>query len=715
MKKYSSIIIVGIMFMSVFGLFASSAPVQEPEPELPVFIDAYITPENPIGHDWTTLLGGDTITVYAETDGSAAQLWLESWYCERSSLCYPPAYTPLNDLGGGMYSCDFPGDPALGTASYDASSSTATHVYYKIYANDGTNATVEEYPSGGGYIYFYPAWPPSQINASAAASKTVLFPDETFWVNGTSNFWNSTSFPNNYTELLPVADSDVTVSINPDYFGVTDADGDFSVQAIAPTVPGIYTVNTTVSNSTPNRNVVCVCTEFQIEVLGINATIDVSPSTTTPNATIDVTGQSFFSDGTIPEGADVNVTIIETGDFNVTTVDVTGDYSVQMVAPNATGNYHVNVTVHNVTHNMTAWNETLLRVDPTPLADLAVETGDIVVIGPRVEGQNHTINVTVENKGSAAALNAQIRTQVNGTSLNSTRMDLPVGGSVTLSILWRPEAGEMNISVAADPLDEITESSETNNTAWRIVQISSDSDGDGIPDAIDDDDDNDGYLDVWEIFLGTDPFDDLDTPLDTDDDGEPDGNATNSETWMDTDDDDDGTPDDQDAFPTDPDEDSDYDGDGIGDNADPDDDNDGYTDATDDPFPNDTDNDGLTNDVDLDDDGDGIPDTEDTYPLDTDNDGQNNAADSDDDGDGVPDVEEDLNWNGIVDSGEVDWLNSDTDGDGVDDDDDYDPLDSGVTGPPPSKGMGILLPVVIVVIVIVVVFALAYVFVIKKD
>jgi hypothetical protein len=70
-----------------------------------------------------------------------------------------------------------------------------------------------------------------------------------------------------------------------------------------------------------------------------------------------------------------------------------------------------------------------------------------------------------------------------------------------------------------------------------------DTDHDGIGDNADLDDDGDGYLDTWEIFLGTDPLDPNDKPLDTDKDGKPDGDATNSQPWMDTDDDGDGTPD----------------------------------------------------------------------------------------------------------------------------------------------------------------------------
>ena len=54
------------------------------------------------------------------------------------------------------------------------------------------------------------------------------------------------------------------------------------------------------------------------------------------------------------------------------------------------------------------------------------------------------------------------------------------------------------------------------------------------------DDDDDGYFDIWEIFLETDPEDNTSRPLDTDNDGIPNGDINNSKNWMDLDDDNDG-------------------------------------------------------------------------------------------------------------------------------------------------------------------------------
>ena len=159
-----------------------------------------------------------------------------------------------------------------------------------------------------------------------------------------------------------------------------------------------------------------------------------------------------------------------------------------------------------------------------------------------------------------------------------------------------------------------------------------DTDGDGIGNNADTDDDNDGLLDTEEDANGNGLVDLGETnPLakDTDQDG---------------------VNDNLDDFPLNANESVDTDNDGIGNNADNDDDGDGVSDS-DDAFPLnasesvDTDNDGIGNNADNDDDGDGVSDSDDAFPLnanesvDTDNDGIGNNADTDDDGDGINDLD----------------------------------------------------------------------------
>jgi len=125
--------------------------------------------------------------------------------------------------------------------------------------------------------------------------------------------------------------------------------------------------------------------------------------------------------------------------------------------------------------------------------------------------------------------------------------------------------------------------------------------------------------------------------------------------WIRPDSDGDGTPDDEDAFPSDPAEWADNDGDGIGDNADTDDDNDGLSDSDEvvagtNPCNPDTDGDGVN------DGGDALPNDPQEW-ADNDGDGIGDNADPDDDNDALSDSTESAMG--------TDPLNPDTDGDGL--------------------------------------------------
>ena len=253
-----------------------------------------------------------------------------------------------------------------------------------------------------------------------------------------------------------------------------------------------------------------------------------------------------------------------------------------------------------------------------------------------------------------------------------------------------------------DPLDVASVPYDGDGNGICDVEEGGDTDGDGVPDLSDSDDDNDGVSDEDEILCGSDPKMSSDTPSDMDSDGvcdalddDKDGDGwsnsdeedcgTNAESsssipddmdndgicdYIDTDTDGDGVSDLNDAFPGDPLEWEDSDGDGTGDNSDPDDDGDGVPDL-DDAYPNDpnesydSDGDGLGDNADLDDDtcedasncgegfypGDGISDAEEiacnsdpfdptSVPLDEDSDGVCDYMDQDIDNDGVNDAED---------------------------------------------------------------------------
>ena len=235
------------------------------------------------------------------------------------------------------------------------------------------------------------------------------------------------------------------------------------------------------------------------------------------------------------------------------------------------------------------------------------------------QDSGYQLNISNSNGDILATEFCRTECTISKSSSKAVSLDLADAGSYFIQIksyydFGQPPEGSYQISIALAYLD---------------------SDGDSIPDYIDDDDDDDGVLDG------------------------------------------------DDAFPLDSSESVDTDSDGIGNNADPDDDNDTVLDGND-AFPLDssesvdTDSDGIGNNADMDDDGDDAPDSSDVFPLDnseskdSDFDGTGNNADLDDDNDGLPDTWEIQNqrdpvsadydvdvgiWNscGIDDTGVICW------------------------------------------------------------
>ena len=237
----------------------------------------------------------------------------------------------------------------------------------------------------------------------------------------------------------------------------------------------------------------------------------------------------------------------------------------------------------------------------------------------------------------------------------------------------------------------------------------------------DTDDDNDGWSDADENSCGTDPLDSNDIPSDSNgngvcdaiegDDFDGDGIPNDS----DPDDDNDGYDDDYDAFPLDPTEWDDADGDGIGSNTDTDDDGDGWSDLEEADcltdassafsVPEDYDGDWVCDIVDVDDDNDGVDDDYDCAPYDAsisslDCNGVCGGSSSLDacgvcDGDnsacadcaGVPNGDSVIDACGVC-TNDPSSCGIDSDEDGVDDDDDAFPDDSTEWADTDGDGVG---------------------------
>ncbi|MBN1874474.1 MAG: right-handed parallel beta-helix repeat-containing protein [Anaerolineae bacterium] len=237
------------------------------------------------------------------------------------------------------------------------------------------------------------------------------------------------------------------------------------------------------------------------------------------------------------------------------------------------------------------------------------------------------------------------------------------GSSVTLK---RPVAATalpscLPTGIVADP-DHSQCRYQIADVAVYMLGGSSDSDGDGIPDAQEGsgDTDGDGIPDYQDDDADGDGI-----PDSVEGDGDTDGD--NTPDYLDDDSDADGIPDEIEGS-------GDTDGDGIPDFQDEDSDNDGIPDETEgiadadgDGIPDylednydDIDNDGTPNYQDTDSDGDGINDADEYYGGDSDTAFCTNIT-QDTDGDNIPDCQDnDVDGDGIL-----NYLDGDSDGDGI--------------------------------------------------
>ncbi|OED44473.1 hypothetical protein AB833_01480 [Chromatiales bacterium (ex Bugula neritina AB1)] len=302
----------------------------------------------------------------------------------------------------------------------------------------------------------------------------------------------------------------------------------------------------------------------------------------------------------------------------------------------------------------------------------------IIVLLPANATTGDTVTITDNSIIKEIAVStADIATGAVSVSFDAVNFN----DSLTVATTLSDPAGNHSAAATASAIFELSSDADGDRIPDRL-ESTDDTDGDGLPDYLDTDSDGDGIDDVLEnrstpsLRNSDQDADGIDDALDINITGGIDADNNGID----------------DAFET-----TDTDRDGLPNTLDLDSDNDGIPDSVEGAL--DADADGIPDYIDLDTDGDGIDDTIEGA-VDTDNDGVPNYLDNDSDGDGLSDADEgthDLDADGIadylaapIDPGLLDHDNDglsdaiegagnvDTDNDGIPDNQDSDSDNDGI-------------------------------------
>ena len=185
----------------------------------------------------------------------------------------------------------------------------------------------------------------------------------------------------------------------------------------------------------------------------------------------------------IPDAA-IHVTVNATDNVGVTAVTADSVSLVEtesiwegsITAPSATGSYTLTIRAEDAAKNIAETTVDYSVVKPTAAyVDLTLTPSDITFSNqnPTV-GETITINATIHNVGNATATNATVQLFDNGMPISSNLTITTINATETgtAQVNWTAIFGSHNISVIVDTYDEIAESNETNNIAFKVIDIS---------------------------------------------------------------------------------------------------------------------------------------------------------------------------------------------------------------------------------------------------
>ena len=454
--------------------------------------------------------------------------------------------------------------------------------------------------------------PAAGLILNVVSSDTILMPRSRIVLAGSDN--------NRTIQLTPVlgksGNSQITISVTDTDNLTSSTNFSFTVDSQDPTIGVLPDQIINVNSSTQARN-------FAVRSGVTTSSITASSSNPSlvPTASISITGT----------GATRTIVITPT--------------------PGLVGNSVITIQVNYAdgSSEFIVFTLTVVNTVPylSPLKNVNLCLTTIATV-PFVIGDNETpaedLRLTITSSNSAIIKMSEI--QVTGTGQNKILTLSPSSkqfGSSLITITVNDNSGTSStqtFTFTLNPCDGDNDGIPDEIECPNFTNCP-DSDGDGTPNYLDTDSDNDGIGDAVE------------KNIDSDRDSIPD--------YLDTDSDNDGIPDSIEGY-------IDSDGDGIMNYLDLDSDGDGIEDRIESYI--DSDRDGIPNYLDLDSDNDGISDRIEGV-VDTDRDGFPNYIDGDSDNDGIPDGIEGRVTNGIpVDSdgdGKHDYIDLDSDNDGIPD------------------------------------------------
>jgi parallel beta-helix repeat protein len=123
-----------------------------------------------------------------------------------------------------------------------------------------------------------------------------------------------------------------------------------------------------------------------------------------------------------------------------------------------------------------------IEIKLAPIPDLTLSQSDITFSNPNpVQDEEVTIGAAIQNIGTADASDVIVQFLDNGVQTGSDQMISAINADETESVQinWTATYGSHNISVIIDPYDEIVESDEDNNIAYKLLLLKGDLNGDG--------------------------------------------------------------------------------------------------------------------------------------------------------------------------------------------------------------------------------------------